>query len=148
MIGGSIYRSGNVLSDNLAIWHDDAIPTHLSFFTAERAGSSVELRWLLNAFTDTAAGLKLHLSHAYPNPFNPRTTISFRLPTPDRARLIVYDMRGRRVATLLDTDMKAGEHAIDWNGTDDQGRALSSGLYYVRLTYGLESRTTTLTMIR
>ena len=65
---------------------------------------------------------------ASPNPFNPATEIFFRLDRPDRVRLDVFDVRGRRVATLLDESLNAGEHRVRW-----QARDLSTGVYYYRL---------------
>ncbi|MBA4377844.1 MAG: hypothetical protein C0395_04195 [Gemmatimonas sp.] len=73
---------------------------------------------------------------ATPNPFNPRTEIRFDLPAAGAARLAVYDMRGHLVKILSDGELPAGEHVAVWDGTDDQGRALSSGGYVFRLEAG------------
>ncbi len=73
-----------------------------------------------------------------PNPFNPRTRITFALPGPGavRARLTIYDLRGRRVAQLVDGSLRPGRHTVDWYGRDDGGGAVASGVYLCRLTAG------------
>ena len=73
---------------------------------------------------------------AYPNPFNPSTTLRFALATPEHARLDVYDLAGRRLRTLVDADLPAAEHEAVWDGRDDRGSVLPSGVYFARLTAG------------
>lgn len=67
----------------------------------------------------------------FPNPFNPATKLSYRLPRSGVTRLTVYDLLGREVATLVDAHQPPGEYAVDFNGS-----GLSSGLYLYRLTSG------------
>lgn len=74
------------------------------------------------------------LGRARPNPFNPSTTIAFRLGAADQATLAVYTVDGRLVRTLLDEALAAGDHVARWDGTDAEGRAASSGAYLYRLT--------------
>ena len=70
-----------------------------------------------------------------PNPFNPSTTLHFQLPDAGPVSLIVYNMAGQVVATLLhDHYLEAGLHARVWEGRDDHGRDAASGLYLYRLT--------------
>ena len=71
-----------------------------------------------------------------PNPFNPRTTIRFELARAGAARLAVYDVCGRRVRTLLDGSLAAGSHEAEWDGRDDSGREVGSGVYLARLESG------------
>jgi hypothetical protein len=68
-----------------------------------------------------------------PNPFSRATTIQFGLRAAGRVRLAVFGLDGRRVATLLDAELPAGEHAVEWRGADDHGRAAPSGVYFCRL---------------
>ena len=70
-----------------------------------------------------------------PNPFNPRTSILLSLPVPGRARIEIYDLRGRLVRQLMDESLPAGEYARSWSGLDDQGRKVASGVYLVRLRH-------------
>ena len=76
----------------------------------------------------------------FPNPFNPSTTITFSLSSGEgrgdgQVRLNVYNVRGQLVRTLLDgsTEFGAGVHSVVWNGDDDYGRSMASGIYFYRL---------------
>ncbi|MCF7797468.1 MAG: S8 family serine peptidase [Lentisphaeria bacterium] len=69
----------------------------------------------------------------YPNPFNPTTTIRFTVPVAERVELVVRDIRGRRVNTLYSGSVKPGEYAMQWNGLDESGLAVSSGVYVYQL---------------
>ena len=77
------------------------------------------------------AATRLH--EIAPNPFNPRTVVSFDLARPGPARLGVYDAAGRLVRTLCDETLPAGRHARAWDGRDAQGRGAPSGASYARL---------------
>jgi hypothetical protein len=72
----------------------------------------------------------------WPNPFGARTTFDFNVSRSGAIRLDVYDIRGRRVRTLLDRPLPAGPHRVSWHGTNEGGRALPAGIYFVRLTVG------------
>jgi hypothetical protein len=72
----------------------------------------------------------------YPNPFNPSTTIEFKLPSSGNASLIVYDIMGRKVRELVSGQVTAGLRSVLWDGRDDSGRSVSSGVYFARLTMG------------
>lgn len=91
---------------------------------------------------------RLALHRAVPNPFNPRTTLSFTLPVAGTTRLEIYDLRGRRVRSLVSSSLDAGPHQRLWNGLDDAGRAVASGVYTVRLTHPEGIRTQRLTLVR
>ena len=73
------------------------------------------------------------LQQNYPNPFNPTTTIAYNLASDGMATLEVYNIKGQRVTTLVNKQHNAGSHTIVWDGKDDSGRAVSSGIYYYRL---------------
>jgi hypothetical protein len=75
-----------------------------------------------------------HLYPSRPNPFNPRTTIRFSLAQAGAARLVVYDVAGRRVRTLVEGPQEAGAHEVVWDGTNDAGLTVPSGVYWSRLT--------------
>ncbi len=76
----------------------------------------------------------LSLDGNYPNPFNPLTVIRFSIPQARNSELVVYDVRGVRVRTLVSGVMEAGHHEVTWTGRDDLGRLVSSGTYFYRLT--------------
>jgi Tol biopolymer transport system component len=70
---------------------------------------------------------------AVPNPFNPKTRITFSLARSGPVQLDVHDVRGRRIRRLTTGDLSAGEHTVVWDGTDDSGRGQAAGVYFVRL---------------
>lgn len=74
------------------------------------------------------------LLRAVPNPFNPTTTIHATVPVPGRLMIEIYDVRGRRVSTLFDRTVDAGDLSVEWNGTDARGESAASGVYFVRAT--------------
>jgi len=76
----------------------------------------------------------------YPNPFNPSTSIAFETSGPGRVSLRIYDIKGRLVRTLLDSELSAGEHITTWDGNDGQGRSCGSGVYFLRLDNDTGSR--------
>ncbi len=84
---------------------------------------------------------RMHLANAVPNPFNPRTVIRFELPRAGHAELAIFDLKGRRVTTLVDGQMTAGNHEVTWQGRDRDGRGIPSGVYLSRLVVGDEVRT-------
>ncbi|MBS1271936.1 MAG: hypothetical protein MAGBODY4_01072 [Candidatus Marinimicrobia bacterium] len=77
---------------------------------------------------------KFALLQNYPNPFNPETVIRFELPRTAEVRLEIYDLRGRKVRTLLNEVKRSGNHEVTWDGTDEAGASLSSGMYLYRLS--------------
>jgi hypothetical protein len=70
------------------------------------------------------------LSQNYPNPFNPETLIRYQLPKPGTVHLLVYDICGRCVRTLINEKMQAGYHRIVWDGKDHNGKYVASGMYF------------------
>jgi hypothetical protein len=81
----------------------------------------------------TAPSFQLHQN--FPNPFNPVTNILFDLPGAGEASLRVYDILGRKVRTLIDGTIAAGRHPVTWDGRDDHGHPVSTGLYLCRLEH-------------
>ena len=84
----------------------------------------------------------------YPNPFTDRTTVTFRLDEPAAARLVIYDVLGRVVRTLLDETRNAGEHTLVWDGIDNASRQVPSGVYLYRLEAAGMERTRSLLYVK
>ena len=120
-LGEGLYQSG------LAITSDDASSPHVVHVTLA-VGDVVGVGGGDPAPAPQAGSLGNH-----PNPFNPRTIVRFANPAEGRVRLAVYDLRGRRVRLLVDERRAAGRHEILWDGTDDRGAAVASGVYLVGL---------------
>ncbi|NOZ03779.1 MAG: T9SS type A sorting domain-containing protein [FCB group bacterium] len=79
---------------------------------------------------------QLTLYQNYPNPFNIKTVIQYNLPTSGKIILEVYDLAGRSVRTLVNKTQPAGKQRVIWNGKNNNGASVPSGLYFTRLTYG------------
>ncbi|MDZ4723674.1 MAG: C25 family cysteine peptidase [candidate division Zixibacteria bacterium] len=85
--------------------------------------------------TDDESGLptSFALHQNYPNPFNPSTQISFDLPTSSHVRLAIYNIAGQNVAVPIDKSLGAGTYTVEWDGSDNHGLSLASGVYFYRL---------------
>ena len=90
---------------------------------------------ILDDVTDVpGAILRDELGAAAPNPFNPSTTIGFSLAAAADVELAVYDLRGLRIATLVNSPRAAGHHQVLWLGRGGDGRTVASGVYFARLS--------------
>lgn len=74
-----------------------------------------------------------HLFQNFPNPFSPETQIGFDLPAAGPAEIRIFDARGRLVRTLIDEKRPAGRQSVKWDGRDDAGREVASGVYFYTL---------------
>jgi hypothetical protein len=83
---------------------------------------------------DGEVGRKLDLAQNRPNPFNPKTLIAFSLPEASDVRLEIYDVAGRKVTTLVDRHLTAGPHSYEWDGRNQNGERVASGVYFYRLS--------------
>ncbi len=79
---------------------------------------------------------KLVLHQNYPNPFNPRTVIHYDVPETAQVRLVIYDILGRNIRTLVNGVQEPGYKTVTWNGADDGGRPVSAGMYIVTMASG------------
>lgn len=100
------------------------------------------------AAEDAAPAEAFAITATYPNPFADAATIRYRVATPTEVEVQVYDLLGRRVATLARGYRPVGEHEAAWDGTDEAGRALASGVYLVRITAGDRAVTRRLVLLR
>jgi protocatechuate 3,4-dioxygenase beta subunit len=117
------------------IYSPNATGTQLANFTLEHATTSVE-----TSEEQETLPTKFELGANYPNPFsasgtfgNPSTTIHFGLPQAQEVRLAVYNVLGREVKELLNGYVEAGRHNLEWNGTDNAGKLVASGIYFYLL---------------
>jgi hypothetical protein len=92
---------------------------------------------LLTAVKDEEHGSvipeKFELKQNYPNPFNPMCNIEYSLPRGSHVRLSIYNILGQKVRVLVDEDQSAGYKSIRWDGRDNQGREVTSGIYFYRI---------------
>ena len=105
---------------------------------------TTENEWVVT-IEENVTGADVPRAHAavlrqnYPNPFNPVTTISYLLPSGGDVLLQVFDVNGREIRRLVDGYVEAGEWSVVWDGSNERGEAVASGVYFVRLRSGSES---------
>jgi hypothetical protein len=104
---------------------------------------------------NTSLPKKMSLSQNYPNPFNPSTTIPFTVSGsrfmvhgPVHPSLVVYNLAGQKVRILLDEEMMPGDYQAIWDGKDDNGQRVSSGIYFYRFKAGDNSETRKMIMLK
>jgi hypothetical protein len=88
------------------------------------------------------------VSQNFPNPFNPHTLITVRLPETENVSLQIYNTRGQLVRVLCDRVLDAGEHVFSWDGSDNRGEAVASGLYFYRVVAGTFQHTRKMMLLR
>ncbi len=99
--------------------------------------------------TVTLRARALALMQNYPNPFNPQTTIAYDLPAGlVHVRLSVFDLAGHVVRTLVDVDQAGGSHEVEWDGRNDHGDAVASGVYLYALDVGKQRMTKKLVLLK
>jgi hypothetical protein len=99
----------------------------------------------------TAAGdtpAPTRLAQNVPNPFNPVTSIRFTLASSEHVTLAIYDAAGAHVRTLVDGNRPAGEQSVEWDGRDGRGHAMSSGVYFYRLTTAGKTESRKMTLLK
>ncbi|MFQ5568358.1 MAG: T9SS type A sorting domain-containing protein [Rhodothermales bacterium] len=105
------WSGGNIYAVEIGFW-----------FTVPDVGTAIE------EVASDAVPARFRLEQNYPNPFNPATTIRYALPRAGPVRLVVYDVRGREVTTLVDRQQAPGTYAVDLDAT-----SLPSGVYFYRM---------------
>jgi hypothetical protein len=90
----------------------------------------------LNSVNDGSIVAGYHLYSNYPNPFNPSTTIKFRIPETGVVSMKVYDMLGKEIKTLVNEEMSSGEFNVSWDGRNNSGEMVSSGSYIINMNSG------------
>jgi len=115
-------------SDSGGVWENWSVNDQN---VIEVAGTQVNCDSVSSSVSSPLVPNSVELLKAYPNPFNPSTTIAFELRRSAEARLVVYDVLGREVARLFDGHLMAGRHDVTWDGS-----SYSTGLYLIELTVG------------
>jgi len=109
---------------------------------------------MISARTDVAVGNEIllpsrfGLAQNYPNPFNPETTIEYQVPQTAPVRMMVYNILGQQIRTLIDEVRDAGQHRVIWDGRDDAGRPVASGVYFCQMTAGSYRQTRKMTLLK
>ncbi len=144
---GSDYKSYSI-SNNAGLYRVDSLQSSTYILTVDRIGyAPVNRSVLISTYSKDTVDITFNmvgivqkgkdipkfyiLGNNYPNPFNPTTKISFGLPRASNTKLIIYDILGKEVATLINEELKAGNYNIEWNAGN-----YSSGIYFYRLESG------------
>ncbi len=145
LIGGGIATAADVLADPIS---ESGELLQVRFRMLDPSASatiellSVEISDAIGRITPIRADQvaefrslpdRFDLSQNYPNPFNPETVIPFSVPESGALRLSIYNVLGQEIAVLVDRSIEAGFHRVVWNGKDQIGRSVASGLYFVRM---------------
>ena len=157
--GFHMYRRGGLTVEFARLNHR-LIPKESRTFTDQTVRPGTQYEYVLGVVYDDASEVRsnmtaaelpardIELSQNYPNPFNPVTTIRFSLPETQQVKLIVYDVSGRSVITLVDRIMSFGDHAVVWDTRKPAGHAVSSGVYYYQLVTNKRKITRKMVLIR
>ncbi len=151
----SLFRTRSVDLQNVFAPGDEVLLRFRLFYDALDSGWG----WALdNLFIQTApvsvadkevVPSSFVLSQNYPNPFNPETTITYGIPALSEVTLDVFNIRGQRVRRLVERQMQTpGNYAVHWNGRDEVGGAVSSGLYFYRIQAGDFVRVLKMTLLQ
>jgi len=119
----------------IGYWEDEVYPCGGMRLIAANVGA-IQYGKFLNIENNNYSPNLFLLHQNYPNPFNPETTIQFELPQNTHVRLEIYNLLGQRVTTLLDKHKPAGHHTLKWDGKDQMGNDVASGIYFYKLVAG------------
>ena len=108
----------------------------------------IQIEYPVSADDPSSPQISRMLLQNYPNPFNPETTISFDLVAPGAALLNVYNVKGQLVRSLANSSFATGRHNVVWNGRDDRGNTVSSGVYFYRLSANGHAETRKMILIK
>ncbi len=118
----------------------DSLGAHLAWAATFNGEQDVYYGRILTPLTGIAQGntpdgapVQFRLAQNYPNPFNPATTLPFRIANRGMVKLTIYDAAGREVKTLVREELSPGEYEVQWDGADNTGAPVSSGVYLYRI---------------
>ncbi len=145
-VGPATMRIGRAYTDPSNWWYIPPFRGHLDnvqLYNYAKAGITD-----VSGPIDPNSPWTFELKQNYPNPFNPSTQISFTIPSALQTQLVVYDLLGRKVKTLMNENLHAGQHFVRWEGNSDTGFGVASGVYFARLTAGQYEKTMKMMLMR
>jgi hypothetical protein len=138
--GFRVYRDDVMLAETVVEFYVDLnvpVGSYSYYITALYGEYESEPSNIVEVEITTAGNdlipIETNLGANYPNPFNPQTTISFQLSANSKINLTIFNIKGEKVRTLVDGQMRAAYHTVDWNGKDESGKPVASGLYFYRM---------------
>ncbi len=117
---------------------------HRTYLDSLNAITSIKNRNI--DFSDTPG--RVVLQQNFPNPFNPTTIIELSLPVAGQVNLYIYDISGNMIKLLINGQIEAGYKSVEWNGTNEQGQAVSSGVYFYRIEAGTFTETKSMILLK
>ncbi len=156
-VGVNIYRAGS--DGEFRRINEESVPPEIGFFEDAEALPGRTYRYRIGIVAleyevysrDIAVSIPpkpLTLYQNYPNPFNPNTSIKFYVPERSDVSLEVFDVGGRLVRTLCRKTLEQGRYSFLWNGVDNTGRSVASGVYFYRLKAGKKVVTRKMVLLR
>jgi hypothetical protein len=130
------------------IFLDEGCEPSMTYYYRVVVQNGTERKVLFETGPVSTPAMPLSLDQNLPNPFNPRTTISYSLPERCRVELEVYDVTGRRIAVLVNRVQSRGSYSVDWNGLDASGNMVGSGVYFYRLKAGKHMLSRKMVLVR
>jgi hypothetical protein len=133
------------------IYYQDSVVNRAlqdSFVTRADAIILQEAAGQVSVFDPDVVPNTFFLSQNFPNPFNPSTIIRFGLPVAEKVTIKVYDVLGREVKTLINEELRPGYHQVEWDGTNNYGARVSSGIYIYRMVAGKFLKTMKMMMLK
>jgi hypothetical protein len=130
----TVTDNGNPFANGYVWIYADSVLKHIPTSVAEKETPALPSQHLL--------------LQNYPNPFNPATTIRYDLPFRADVQLYITDLTGRRVRTLVAQYQAAGTYTVVWDGTNENGKALPSGIYFARLRAGSQVKTVKMMLLK
>lgn len=124
------------------VWIDDTVETDSIYgYTLEviENGGAKHLYGPISGSSEVIVKRSFALNQSYPNPTNDSAIIGFALPETREVTLEIFDIKGRKVRTLFDGALEAGEYELSWDTTDNSGNSVSSGVYMYRLSAGADN---------
>ena len=153
-IGGAVFFSiplwfAEGIAEWMSIGWDGEAEVRVRYVVELASGSAwIVVMELERSLSELVPPPQSRLLAAMPNPFNPNTTLRWELAEAGRVRLDIFDVRGRRVRKLVDRELPPGPHALGFDGRDDDGVSLASGVYYILLDTGERQLRGRITLVR
>ncbi|MFQ6614895.1 MAG: FlgD immunoglobulin-like domain containing protein, partial [Fidelibacterota bacterium] len=140
--------NGTMRTDSFQMTYNPAvgISTGTIYFDNYRAIRKTDQLAIASEESPVPVILALHQN--YPNPFNPRTAIRFDLDRNSQLSLVIYDLLGREVRTLVNGYRTAGTHVVSWSGQDNTGRPVATGTYFCQLRTENQMRTIRMVLLK
>ena len=107
------------------VWADDRTGNYQAWMSIVRFGPATSID-----VPDESTPQEFVLKQNYPNPFNPSTTIAFELPKASNVEIVIYDALGKKIKTLSNSVYKPGNNSVYWDGTNDMGQPVATGVYF------------------